>query len=150
MAEIEVARIENVAALLGGRRVLRASASGTSTMREIVQRGLPYEALETFVSALHLQDEEEVAAIAGMAVRTLARRKVGRVLRPDESDRLYRAARVVARAIEVLGSREKAERWMKKSNPALGGEIPLSLLDTDLGVQQILGTLGRIEYGLVS
>ena len=85
-----------------------------------------------------------------MAARTLARRKVSQTLRPDESDRLYRVARVAARAADVLGSSEKAERWLKKPNPALGDEVPLRILDTDIGAQQVEAVLGRIEHGVFS
>lgn len=148
MATIE--RIGRIAGFLGGKKVLRADVSEPGEMREAVRRGLPYEALEQVVRLLHLESDDDVAAVAGMAVRTLARRKASRVLRPEESDRLYRVARVAARAAEVLGSNEKAERWLKKPVPALGNEVPLHLLDTDVGTRQVEAVLGRIEHGVFS
>jgi len=56
-------------------------------------------------------------------------------------------ARTLALAIEVLGSVEKARRWMRKDNRALGGASPLSLLDTDVGAEAVDDVLTRVEQG---
>jgi putative toxin-antitoxin system antitoxin component (TIGR02293 family) len=68
----------------------------------------------------------------------------------DETDRLSRLAGVAARAAEVLGSTEKAAHWLQRPNRALGGRVPLELLDTDAGTQQVAEVLGRIEHGVYS
>jgi putative toxin-antitoxin system antitoxin component (TIGR02293 family) len=57
---------------------------------------------------------------------------------------------VTARAEEVLGSSQAAERWLKDQNPALGFEIPLSMLDTDEGTRMVGDLLGRVEHGVFS
>ena len=85
-----------------------------------------------------------------MPERTLARRQKQARLTADESDRLIRVARVMAHAIQVLGSRDKAANWLRAANRALDGSAPLSLLDTDIGAQQVSEILGRIEYGIYS
>jgi putative toxin-antitoxin system antitoxin component (TIGR02293 family) len=56
----------------------------------------------------------------------------------------------VARAEEVLGSRERAGAWLRGPVRALGEARPLELLDTDLGAQQVEQVLGRIEHGVHS
>ncbi|MGH7857479.1 MAG: antitoxin Xre/MbcA/ParS toxin-binding domain-containing protein, partial [Candidatus Binatia bacterium] len=63
---------------------------------------------------------------------------------------LYRLARVGAMAVRVLGSEEKAGRWLHRPNRALGNESPLSLLDTAIGAREVEDLLGRIEHGVVS
>lgn len=84
-----------------------------------------------------------------MSRRTWARRKrQGAALTPVESDRLYRLVRTVARATEVLGSRDKGLRWMRKPNRALGGDTPLGLLDTEVGGRQVEDLLDRIDHGV--
>ncbi len=150
MAHVEHERIDDVATVLGGKRTLGAAISDRDEMRRAVKRGLPFKSLEALAHTLHIEDEQEVAAVAGIAPRTLARRKASRTLSPEESDRLYRVARVAARASDVLGSTEKAERWLKKPNQALGGEAPLHMLDTDIGARQVEAVLGRIEHGVAS
>lgn len=88
--------------------------------------------------------------MVGLPARTLARRKKERRLRADESDRLLRLARVAAVAEDVLGAQDKAGRWLQKPNRALGGIAPLDLLDTDLGAEEVVTVLGRIEHGVYS
>ena len=59
-----------------------------------------------------------------------------------------RLVRVAARAEHVLGDRPTALDWLSSPNRALGGEKPIGLLDTDLGADQVLQALGRIEFGV--
>jgi len=72
------------------------------------------------------------------------------VLSASEQDRMYRADRVWVRAVEVLEDEDAARAWIRRHNRSLGGEPPLSLLDTEVGYELVLDTLGRIEYGVVS
>jgi putative toxin-antitoxin system antitoxin component (TIGR02293 family) len=85
-----------------------------------------------------------------MPARTLARRRSSRKLAADESDRLYRLARIAARAVGVFGTEDKASAWLRRPNRALGNELPIRLLDTDVGARQVEDILGRIEHGIVS
>ena len=55
---------------------------------------------------------------------------------------------VVAKAIEVFGTRERALRWLKTPVRALGDQTPVSLLNTPEGVAQVQDTLGRVEHGV--
>jgi len=48
----------------------------------------------------------------------------------------------------VFENPEAALHWLKSSNAALAGATPLSLLDTDIGAESVLDTLGRIEHGV--
>ena len=72
------------------------------------------------------------------------------LLSPAEQDRIYRAEKVWMRALGVLEDEPSAQRWITQENRSLGGEAPLSLLDTEAGYELVLDTLGRIEYGIVS
>jgi len=135
--------------MLGGEKTLRSKISSPMTMVDILRKGLPYPSLEAVMRTLGLS-REEASEILMLPMRTLVRRKRQRRLRADESDRLYRLARVAARAVEVLGNAEVAGRWLRHSNRALGGVVPLDLLDTEIGAQQVEEILGRIEWGLYS
>ena len=72
------------------------------------------------------------------------------LLSSAEQDRMYRADKVWKRALSVLEDESAARQWIRGVNRALGGETPLSLLDTEAGYELVLDTLGRIEYGVVS
>ena len=58
------------------------------------------------------------------------------------------SARVVERAEEVFEDLDVALDWLKSPNAALCGATPMSLLDTDIGAESVLDTLGRIEHGV--
>ena len=71
-------------------------------------------------------------------------------LSPAHGDRLYRVYRVFARALDVLEDEAATKLWVQQANRSLGGESPLSLLDTEAGYELVMDTLGRIEYGVVA
>jgi putative toxin-antitoxin system antitoxin component (TIGR02293 family) len=63
-------------------------------------------------------------------------------------DRLARIKRILEQATHVLGDHDKASRWLWTASRGLGGEIPLQLLDTDVGTQRVQQELRQIEYGM--
>ncbi len=134
---------------LGGTAVMPASNASLEELREQIRHGLPFSALEALMVKFDL-GREEVSEALHLPARTLTRRKAEQLLRPDESDRLVRLASVAARAVEVLGSAEKASRWLQRPNRSLGGQVPLELLDTSVGTRQVEEVLGRIEDGVYS
>lgn len=141
---------EYVIEVLGGPKVFKGRALPNATeLRDRVRTGLPYQSLESIRERLHLS-LREAAIVLHVPLRTLARRRHGRKLDADESDRLYRLARIAAQAVAVMGTEEKAATWLRRPNRALNGEVPLGLLDTDLGARQIEDVLGRIAHGVVS
>ncbi len=135
--------------VLGGSAGLNINEASLEALRERVRSGLPYGAMESLMHQLAL-GTDELGDVVGIPRRTLARRKRLGSLSPEESDRLLRIGRIAATAVEVLGSRDKAARWLHRSNRALGGDCPLELLDTDLGSRQVEEVLGRIEHGVFS
>lgn len=51
---------------------------------------------------------------------------------------------------EYLGDHERAVRWLKRPDRALGGVAPVAAVDTELGARQVENILGRIAYGGIS
>lgn len=135
------------AGLVGGYPLSQSADAGL--LRERIRSGLPYSALESLTTQLQLS-RDELSHILSVPPRTLTRRKQEDRLNLVESDRLLRLAHVAARAVDVLGDVSKASQWLKFPNRALGGETPLSLLDTEIGSRQVEAVLGRIEHGVYS
>ncbi len=137
----------SVETLLGGRGVLRAKPHSTLDWIEVIRNGIPAAAIESLLKVMQVS-QSELARALGIPERTLARRKREGVLNSEESAKLLRLARVVGRANEVFEDTEAALHWLKSPNSALSGATPLSLLDTDIGAENVLDTLGRIEHGV--
>ena len=133
---------------LGGARALGRALSTDRDLREAIREGFPHAVLEELMrtSGLTLK---ELADALDLSSRSLQRRRRGRLAR-FESDRLYRMARLLALARESLGDGARAQRWLKRTNRALGGVAPLAAIDTELGARQVENLLGRIAYGGIS
>jgi putative toxin-antitoxin system antitoxin component (TIGR02293 family) len=139
----EVALKETVA-ILGLKKTLSSSLD----LMPVIRRGLPSASLESVSKRMDLSAIATIESL-GLAKRTIARRLQERqALTSEESERVVRLARVLAQATNNLGSVEKARRWLQKPNRALGGEVPIRMLDTDIGANAVLEELGRIDYGV--
>jgi putative toxin-antitoxin system antitoxin component (TIGR02293 family) len=116
---------------------------------ETIRQGLPTQALERLAKALRVKvlDLEHILPVSR---RTLQRYEQQNVtcLPKELSDHLLQVAKVYARAVEVFEDEERALEWLQAPIVALGGRIPMSLLDTSTGVDLVLTELGRIEYGV--
>jgi putative toxin-antitoxin system antitoxin component (TIGR02293 family) len=133
--------------LLGGQGVLAAIPRSALDWVAVIRRGIPAAAVDALTRLTHLS-QAELASAVGIPERTLARRKREGKLNSEESSRLIRLARVVARGEEVFEDLDATIHWLKSTNAALGGTTPLSLLDTDIGAEGVMDTLGRIEHGV--
>lgn len=120
------------------------------TLLKAIQRGLPWKAFERLVRNTGLSPEA-IAELIGVPRRTLARRKIEGRFRADESDRLLRAARIFASALDLYGGkREPAAEWLAHPNWALGGISPLQFATTEIGAKEVEHLVGRIQHGIVS
>ncbi len=137
----------SVESLLGGRSVLRANPHSALEWIDVIRRGIPAAAVESMRQATKVS-RSELARALGIPERTLARRKRTGVLNSEESAKLVRLARVVGRANQVFEDSDAALDWLKSPNAAFAGKTPFSLLDTDIGAESVLDTLGRIEHGV--
>ena len=130
------------------RRNSRGARPARREPAELVtlERLMP-SAVATLTQRLGLPEADVVKA-AGMAARTWHTRKAGRAaLSAREADGVLRIARIAAEAVRVLGSEERARRWLTAPSAPLGARTPFSLLDSDAGAQAVEEALGRIHWG---
>jgi len=147
--DIMVKELAAVVSELGGERTLGRALESDGDLREAIREGFPPAVVGNLMEAAGLT-LKEVAGALDLSPRSLQRRRrTGRLAR-FESDRLYRLARIMAIASEHLGDAERARRWLKRPNRALGGLPPVAAIDTELGARQVENLLGRIAYGGVS
>lgn len=90
--------------------------------------------------------KQELTLIAPQ--RTLAHRRTnGEALTVEESDRAVRLARVIAQAEAVLGSKEKALAWLRRTFKRFAGRTPLQMLASDVGSRMVEEALVQIDEG---
>ncbi|MCG7932945.1 MAG: DUF2384 domain-containing protein [Candidatus Thiodiazotropha lotti] len=131
-------------------RLLTGKIIKYTRLIESVREGLPVKSIDRVKKGLGIESTDSLLPIIGMSNRTYARRKQSNQdLTPLESDRLYRLAKIESLAEDVLGDQETANDWLQRPNRALGA-IPLELLDTEAGTDQVETILTRIEHGVYS
>jgi putative toxin-antitoxin system antitoxin component (TIGR02293 family) len=114
---------------------------------QAIRTGLPGNSV-TALSELLQVSKGEMYSLLHITPRTAQRITRSERLDVDKSDRIVQLMKIHTRCMEVFEDREKATRWLKTSNFALGDQTPLSLLDTTEGVELVADTLTRIEYGV--
>jgi putative toxin-antitoxin system antitoxin component (TIGR02293 family) len=125
-----------------------AAKSALSKRIAEVRKGLPLAELDRTAELLGI-DRTQLAGILDTSLRTLQRKaEVDARLGPAASDRLARIKRIHELATHVLGELDKASRWLTTASRGLGGEVPLQMLDTDIGTQRVQQELREIEYGM--
>lgn len=117
----------------------------------LTRKGIHSKGVTRLLSTLDLSRDDFADAV-GIKSRTLSRRFVNpnTLLSSEESEKTVRVARIFIEAMEVLGSEEKARTWLKRPNKALGNQLPIQCLDSDLGTEQVIDILGRIREGVYS
>ena len=111
-------------------------------------RGLQFNSVERLREQMDLSSKD-MAELLQIKFRTFLRRKEEGRLRPDESDRLIRASRLFARAVDLFdGNAEAAKAWLLRAQRALGGAVPLEMARTELGAREVERVIGRLEHGV--
>lgn len=64
------------------------------------------------------------------------------------ASRTWHFAEILAKATEVLGGRDDAERWLMREAMGLDGARPIDLLRTVQGAELVKEFLGRLEHGV--
>jgi putative toxin-antitoxin system antitoxin component (TIGR02293 family) len=122
----------------------------TAGLVKRLEAGVSFAAFERLKRKLKVSSLD-LAEMAQITPRTLARRKKAGRLQPDESDRLVRLARVFSGAIGLFdGDADAAQEWMMRPNRGLGGASPFEMVRTEVGAREVERLIGRIEHGVFS
>jgi putative toxin-antitoxin system antitoxin component (TIGR02293 family) len=130
--------------------VALAFAGDTADVIARMRSGTPARTIPRIASTLGISQDKLFELLDLPKSTVKGRISANGMLSSTEQDRVYRAEKALARAIQVLEDEEAARTWLSRENRSLGGEIPLALLDTEPGYELVLDTLGQIEYGVVS
>lgn len=133
--------------LLGGSVALQMKPNGPLDWVAMTREGFRVQALDSLGSNIQATTAE-LAQLLGVSTRMLAQRRRRGTLTQHESERLFRVARVLAHAEEVFDDLANAYHWLKSPIIVLRGATPLSLLDSEVGGEVVMDTLGRIAYGI--
>lgn len=150
LGHAEVAEAVKAARLAKADVTRLIHARGEAAMWTVVIRSrLPSASLKRSAERLRLS-VNELSKTLRLPPRTAHRRLAkGEKLTSEETERNVRVARILAKAQELLGD-DQGRAWALQPNRALGGDVPIGLLDTADGFIAVMDELGRLEYGVIS
>ena len=143
-------RIAKVVDYLGGTKVVKAKIESRLDVNDLIQRGIPGEALHHVVRRTRVLDKEKLGRALGMSTRTIDRRQdaISKPLSPEQGDKTWKFSELMVRATAVLGSEVDAEKWFDEPAIALDQRKPIDLLGSAVGAGLVEELLGRMEYGV--
>jgi putative toxin-antitoxin system antitoxin component (TIGR02293 family) len=116
---------------------------------DIVTGGLPVVLAREMMDSYKFVARDAVLQAIGVSERTIQRGKdVGKLLDSNASDRLLRLAAITEHAIDVLGSKDAAERWLMMPALGLDQRRPIDLLQSSEGTELVKTLLTRMDYGV--
>ena len=130
-------------------QILKTSEEQSIDWIKLTREGVSKQFMQEVQERMQLS-QKELANLLHLTPRTIQRMKEGDLLPPAASGHLLELARLYRRAVEVLDNENVANQRLRMSITALGGVTPVSLLDTPVGIQWVMTTLGRIEHSVYS
>ncbi|HYK76512.1 MAG TPA: antitoxin Xre/MbcA/ParS toxin-binding domain-containing protein [Daejeonella sp.] len=114
----------------------------------IIRKGIPYTSIELISKRLN-RPIKSILSIVGMPQTTYNKKKSEHsLLDSRDSELIILITELIDYGLEVFNNEEeKFQRWLKKPNLSLGGNIPENLLDTTTGIDEVKFILNRIEFG---
>jgi putative toxin-antitoxin system antitoxin component (TIGR02293 family) len=135
-----------IADILGGTRVLHRKITSIADLEQAVIDGLPIRSLDEtaeYVAA----NSRGVSAIKDRLVPRATRSRRDR-LKPAESEKVERLARLMALAELVWEHENDARAFMNEGHPAFEGRTPVEMAETELGARRVEELLMKLEYSL--
>ena len=134
---------------LGGDRVFGRPVASVLEINDLIQAGFPARALKALKNRFQLTNGELARAL-GVSEKTVERTAAQELIKPATSDRLYRLARLIGLSVEVMLDESQAIDWLRSPQYGLGNRIPLELIATDAGSEEVKAELLRIKFGFLA
>ena len=90
---------------------------------------------------------KELSSFLRISTRSIQEKELSQLIAPGPSERALYIAKLFNSGIEIFGNRDKFRNWLNMENRAMGGEKPVSFLDTFSGIQLVLDELNAIKFG---
>jgi putative toxin-antitoxin system antitoxin component (TIGR02293 family) len=113
----------------------------------LVRSGLKTIEVESFLEQEDLSIKDVLERLVIPSSTYFAKKKNHQALDSYTSEKFIRLFSVMIMASKILGKLE-AKNWLFKKIPSLGNEIPINLLDTEVGHRLVTQALLQIKYGI--
>ena len=129
--------------------LLAAAAKPEKSAILAIRHGFGYSEIRD-VQQAYLISDKPFAQLIGISDKTLSRiKKSNAKLSSLSGDRLYRLRKIWTLANKVFETPDNALNWLRRKQPGLDSQVPLDLLDTEPGYEQVQTLLNQIEFGVL-
>ena len=90
---------------------------------------------------------KELSSYLRISTRSIQGKEPTQLIAPGPSERALYIAKLFKSGNDIFGSMDKFHNWLNIENSVMGGEKPVSYLDTFSGIQLVMDELNAIEYG---
>ncbi|NQX54470.1 DUF2384 domain-containing protein [Pedobacter panaciterrae] len=114
-----------------------------------VRTGISKDSLVSFKQAIDI-DYDHLSFVLGTTKTTLHKKQGEETFGPSISEKVIALMDVYRFGYQVFGDHEKFNKWVQTTNRALGNRIPLDVMDTIFGIDEVKSIIGRIQHGVYS
>lgn len=114
------------------------------------REGMKYSAFQKINKHIPLK-LVEWSKVLHLSERTMQRYKKEKLsFAPLYSEKIIEIQLLFSKGTDVFGNGDKFYNWLNSKNIALGGIIPVSLLDNTFGILMVKDEITRIEHGILA
>ena len=137
---------------LGGKKFWHRRLASRSDVHSAILSGVAYGSLIFLVNQVKGLEEGDLAKVLGISTRTLRRQSEtpDKPMPTDLASKAWLFAETLAKATEIFGGKDEAERWLSRPAMGLDGQRPIDMLQTVQGAELVNDFLTRLEYGVYS
>lgn len=140
-----VVRPAKIAQMLG----LHGKVDSIEQLDQQVEAGLPKASLGAVARHVY-GTSPEAAALMQRVIPSATFHRRGDALKPQESERVERLARVIATAEQVWDSIDDARVFLSTGHAMLGGQRPIEVALTELGARRVETLLWSLFHGVAA
>ena len=139
---------EEIARVLGGRRVLGRTVRSMRELETIVRDGMPKGALDTFIASLTAPGRGDMStSLRNKIVPRATYQRVDR-FNLQVGETTERLARLYALLLSVFDDRAAATRFLMSPHPELDNRTPFDVALTEIGGREVEEVIERGLHGL--
>lgn len=135
--------------ILGGERAISHPLINEADLIALARKGVKLASVESVSEHLSIS-MSKMSELLHTSQRTFQRKKKNDIMNPYISEQTIEIAQIVARGVEIFGTKEEFNNWLATPLLTFGNQPPLNYLDTTFGTQFILKELGRLQHGVYS
>ncbi|SRR5579883_1885021 len=113
----------------------------------LIRSGLKTKVIESFLTQENLLVKDVLERLHIPSSTYFSKKKHHQPLDSYTTEKFVRLISVLIMASDILGKAE-AKNWLYRKVPSLGNEVPLNLLDTEIGHRLVEQALLQIKYGM--